>query len=284
MIITNKTGLPDAFVQMAEQSEQMKEGRIRVTTLLNGIREIILKDRYLDQVEQDAAEMIWLLFGTGVHTILERQQEGPDAFKEERLEMEIGGKILTGKSDFYQHETISDWKTCSVWKVVHKDYEDWKRQLLMYAMLWKSYGFPVKKIQVVATMKDHSKAKAKTDASYPQYPVKIISWDITDEEIEETRIWAENKIRLIEEFKDVPDEKLPRCTQKETWNSGTTYAVMKNGRKNAYKVCSTEQEAYQWMKENGKGEYVEVRPGEDKKCKEYCMVRDYCQYAKELMR
>ena len=75
MIITNKLGLPQAFVEMAKSDFTAEPKTYRVTSLLKGIRETILEKRHADEIEQDVSDMIWLLFGTAVHGILEKQQE-----------------------------------------------------------------------------------------------------------------------------------------------------------------------------------------------------------------
>lgn len=74
MKITNKYGLPQAFVTMAESDYQYRDKRYSVSSLLKGTREIILERRHHDKIEQDVSDMIWLLFGTTVHSILEQHE------------------------------------------------------------------------------------------------------------------------------------------------------------------------------------------------------------------
>lgn len=281
MKITNNAGLPEAFVQMAQMSENINPNRVRVTSLICGFRETLLKKRHWDEIEVDTADMIWLLFGTAVHLILERQKEGADEFKEERLEMEVSKSILSGKSDLYSNGIITDYKTCSTWSVRFQDYDKWKLQVMIYAMLWDSYGFPVEGGQIIAVMKDHKKREAKLKADYPRYPVQTINFKITEKDIRDTRAYVEDRIRKLEALEDVPDDKLPLCTPEERWHSGDTFAVMKRGRKNAKRVLESNSEAIDWMAANG-GDYIEARPGEDRKCKDYCMVKDFCPYGREL--
>ena len=82
MKITNEHNLPEAFVEMAKQDYEYKEGQYSVTSLLRGLRETILLRRYHDDIEQDVSDMIWLLFGTAIHTILENQETGEHEKKE----------------------------------------------------------------------------------------------------------------------------------------------------------------------------------------------------------
>ncbi|HQE50447.1 MAG TPA: PD-(D/E)XK nuclease family protein, partial [Fervidobacterium sp.] len=169
MIITNKLRLPQQLVNMAKRDYKFEPNEYRVTQLLKGIRETILERRHYHEIEQDVSDMIWLLFGTAVHSIIEHHKEADHEFKEERIKIRIGNYILSGKFDLYNAETktITDYKTCSIWKVVNGDYEDWRRQLLIYAYMLQSIGFPVEKAEIIALMKDHSKAQAKRKADYP---------------------------------------------------------------------------------------------------------------------
>ena len=140
MIITNNLGLPQAFVEMAKRDYEYEPNEYRVTSLLKGVRETILERRHDEKIERDVSDMIWLLFGTAVHNILEHQEEGDYEIKESRIKIPIGGYILSGQFDLYnaKSNTITDYKTCSVWKIIYGDFEDWRRQLLIYAYSFNS--------------------------------------------------------------------------------------------------------------------------------------------------
>ena len=280
MIITNKFNLPQAFVEMAKFEESFTENEIRVTSLLNGHCEAELKRRFDSEIVVDVSEMIWMLWGTAAHSVLESQKETSTQFKEERLKMPITNCVLTGKSDLYdaKTKTITDYKTTSVWKVIYQDYEAWEKQLMLYALMWRYWGFPVEKCEVIAILKDHNKTKAKLDPyGYPQLPVQKITFDVTDEKIEAIKAFAEKRIKEREALKNVPTEELPICTAEERYNTGEKYAVMANNRKKALRVLEDYAEAKEWMKNNG-GDYINVRRSEDKKCNEYCFARAFCPH------
>ena len=279
MIITNKMGLPQAFVEMAQHDYEYAPNEYRVTSLLKGVRETILERRHRDEIEQDVSDMIWLLFGTAAHSILERQQEGDHEIKETRIKMPFGKYILSGQFDLYNAETktITDYKTASVWKVIYGNYDDWKRQLLIYAYMMRSIGFEVCNGEIVAILKDHSKRDAKIKPDYPQLPVKKIVFTFTEKDFAEIAEWLKQKFAEIEQAEQLPDDELPLCTPEERYNSGDKYAVMKKGRKTAMRVLDSMEEAEVWMQENG-GDYIDVRPGEDKKCIDYCNVCEFCNY------
>ena len=280
MIITNKFNLPQAFVEMAQCEESFKDNEIRVTSLLNGHCEEELKRRFSTEITQDVSDMIWMLFGTAAHAVLENQAETATQFKEERLKMPISNSVLTGKSDLYdaKTKTITDYKTTSVWKIIYKDYENWEKQLMLYAMMWRYWGFPVEKCEIIAILKDHSKLKARLDPlGYPQLPVQKITFEVTDAKIEAIKEYAIKRVKEREAYKELGYEEIPMCTAEERYNTGEKYAVMANNRKKALRVLEDYAEAKKWMADNG-GDYINVRRSEDKKCNEYCTVKDFCPH------
>lgn len=283
MIITNKHNLPQAFVKMASEDYTFRDKEYRVTSLLKGLRETILERRHHENIEVDVSDMIWLLFGRAVHSILEQQEEAGHELKEERIRVPIGDYTLSGQFDLYCGKThkITDYKTCSTWKIIFGDYNDWRQQLLIYSWMMRQIGFPVECAEVVAMMKDHSKMKAKRDVEYPLMPVQVITFDFFDSDFEEIEGWLKGRFELIKKLEQLPDDELPLCTEEERFNDGTKFAVKQKGRKRALRVLDSEDEAKWWMEKNKKGDRIEVRPGEDKKCTDYCRVADFCNYAKE---
>lgn len=281
MKITNTTGLPAPFVSMAQREYEIAPNEYRVTSLLKGIRETMLERRHDSEIERDASDMVWLLFGTAVHSILERHEEGADEIKESRIKVDIGDYVLSGQFDLYNDTTgtVTDYKTCSVWKVIFGELDDWRRQTLIYCWMLRKIGFDARRAEVVAIMKDHSKTKAKTDASYPQFPVRKFAFEFTDADFDEIGAWIEAKFEEIEFAEGLADEELPLCTAEERFNSGDKYAVMKKGRKTAVRVFDDAIEAEKWLADGG-GDYIETRPGIDKKCADYCAAHEFCEHYK----
>jgi hypothetical protein len=285
MIITNKLELPAPLVDMAKRDNyKLKNNEYRVTSLLKGVRETILERRHEDEIECDVSDMVFLLFGTAVHSVLEKHQEGDQEIKEARLKIPIGDYILSGQFDLYNAETktITDYKTCSIWKVIYGEYEDWRRQLLIYAYMLQSIGFPVEKAEIIALMKDHSKSQAKIKADYPKQPVRKITFTFTEKDFAEIESWLHQRFEEIAKAEKLPDDELPLCTPEERFNSGDKFAVMKKGRKTAMRVLDSMEDAENWMAANG-GDYIEARRGEDRKCQDYCSACEFCNYYKEVV-
>ena len=285
MIITNKLNMPDAFVKAIQNSRHNADKCLSATTLLKGTKEIILTDRHFDEITIDASDEVWAVFGTAVHSILEHQED--DAFKEESFSVDVLDYKVTGKVDRYdmKHETIEDWKTASVWKVIFQDFEDWKRQGLIYAWLLKQSGLNVRHIRFVALLKDFSKSEAKKKADYPQSPVYIYEFDPTPEDMTSIEVYIKDKVFDVSQNVEKADDDIPECSPDQRWATPTKWAVMKEGRKTAVKVCETQEEAEKFIddleKEKDK-HFVEERKGQDKKCYDYCTCCEFCSYYKSL--
>ena len=283
MKINNKLNLPQPFVDAVTKEYEYKEKQYSVTTILKDVREILLTRRHHNEIEQDVADMIWLILGTATHSILENSQEADTEFKEEHFVEEVqNGYKLSGQADLYNAEEkmVTDYKTCSVWKVIYDDWEDYKKQLLMYAWVFKKMGFEVEKGQIVAIIKDHSKTKAKVDSSYPQYPVYKKVFNFSEQQFKEIEEFIKDKFTQIEKYEKTADDQLPLCTEESRWNDGDKYAVKKKGNKRALRVYDTLKEAEEHLKQDDSLE-LEIRKGEDKKCLEYCSCCEFCSYWKE---
>lgn len=284
MKITNKTGLPMPFVRMAESDYKPTPKRYSATTLLKSTREILLKRRHDGDIEQDCSEMIWLLFGQAVHSILEKYGTGKSEFVEEKIETTLpNGYTVSGIIDFYDidKQVVVDYKTASVWKVMYKDFDDWKKQGLIYAWLLKRNGLPCKKVEFYAILKDHSKTEAKFKPDYPKLPVQKVSFAVNEKELDEIEQFITAKIEELAIYEDLPDSELPLCTPEERWNSGDKFAVMKKGNKKALRVLDSKEEAEKYIAEHG-GDFIDTRKGIDKKCTDYCLCCQFCDFYKSL--
>ena len=100
MKITNKHNLPDAFLNFARDDKYSKgKADISVTTLIDSPRVRLMKDLYASKAETDVVDMIWPLFGTAVHHILESADDPANVQVEERLYANVAGWTLSGSLD-----------------------------------------------------------------------------------------------------------------------------------------------------------------------------------------
>lgn len=281
MIYTNKMNLPKAIVDCCSPERHNKKGCLSATTLLKGVKEIILNERHHEECVQDVSDNVWALFGTAVHSIIEKSED--NTFKEEFIECQITEKTkVTGRVDSYDLENsiICDWKTASVWKATYNDFDDWYKQGMTYAYLFHRQGLPVKKCMFYAFLKDWSKAKAKYDSSYPQSQILLYEFDVTLDRIQAIELEIVNKVFEYEANIEREDDEIKECSEKERWATETKYAVMKEGRKTAVKLHTDLNEAENHAFTLGNNHYVETRLGENKKCKDYCACCEFCNFYK----
>ena len=72
MKLTNKFNIPQTFVNVLERPTYSKgKANLSVTQLINSPKIVALTKKFDDQIEQDVADMVWSLFGSAVHNILE---------------------------------------------------------------------------------------------------------------------------------------------------------------------------------------------------------------------
>lgn len=281
MTFTNKLDLPKPFVHACTTEKHNKPNCVSATSLLQGAKQFVLTDRHWDEMVEDVSDRVWALFGTVAHSVL--QEYNTEGFAEERFECKVGNKTVTGQVDLYnmELEEIDDWKTTSVWKIVKKDFSDWKKQGLIYSWLLKQSGLSVKKCRFVAILRDFSQTKAKTDAGYPQSQIYVYEFDVTESDLNEIESFIKDKVNQIEIAEKLSDDEIVPCSPSERWQSETTYAVKKNGRKTAIRVLNDRSLADKLVESLGDGHYVEIREGVSGKCQNYCGCCEFCNFYKE---
>lgn len=274
-MVTNRYNLPQALVNLTKDKEYV-ENRYSVTELLGPTREILLSRKYASQIETDVADVIPALFGSAVHKLLE---EADSENAEVKMEYSFDdGTTIVGVADKISDDAIEDYKTCSVSKVQKSDFNDWRDQGLAYAWLhFKLTGEIKRKLKFHALMKDWSKLKCVNSTNYPAVPLYTWTYDISDSDYD----YIEKKIKS--KIAEIKEGKMLECTDEEKWFTGNKYAVYKKaGDKRAAYVADTEQDAHNYITNmcNGAGE-IQVRKGECLKCKYYCKVAKFCEFAKE---
>lgn len=276
MKVTNRAELPQAIVDAVLNDAYSKgDANISVTGLLKPPRLVALEDQHENEIVEDASDRIWSLLGQAVHTILERANR--KAIAERRLSIEIEGWKVSGGMDVYEEGGILlDYKTTSVWKLVKGDLIEWEKQLNLYAVILRSQGHKVEKLQVIAILRDWSKMEADRDPLYPQAQVVNINIPLWDPD--KAYKFMRERVILHQQAK----LSLPECTPEDRWARPDVWAVMKVGRKTAVKLYSNENEAKAHVGFD-KALSVVHRPGMSVRCKAYCSVSKFCsQYQKEL--
>lgn len=260
MKITNKYGLPEELITILKKDERVPTPHVySVTELLKPIKEIILWRRYYDVIMQDASELITSAFGTAFHTMME-SVGGENT--EERIEIEVTpGVHLTGRYDKYINHELHDYKTTSVWKYQNGDFTDYKRQGLMYAWLLRKKGVYVEKCIFHMFLKDHSLSKAARDMNYPPVAYVKYEFQVSSTDLKEIEEYIITRVTEIESLLNTPDHELPTPTHDESWYTGDSYAVMKQGGTRAVKVFDHLNDAITYMG-GASNLYIEERKGE----------------------
>lgn len=286
MKITNNLTLPEPIVSAVTREYTHKPKQYSVTALLKGPCQIVLERRHDTEIEQDVSEMIWMLFGTAVHNVLENAQETINQLKENKLVIDVSnGYKLSGIFDLYDDATgtVTDYKTASVNKVLYNDWDDYRKQTLIYCWMLRQIGFDARRGEIVAILKDQSKAKALQGGNYPQHPVYRIGWDFDDNDFEEIKQFIETRFKEIADCEQMKDEDLPNCSPSERWRKDDTYAIMKGKNKKATKLCPTLGDAQAYIDNkmlDPKLHRIEKREGADNRCDNYCNVNKWCPYYK----
>ena len=278
-MITNNFNLPQFVVDALTYSDYSRgNSDISVTQLIDSPRIAQLQKQFAGQQSRDAVDFVWSRFGTSVHTMFEESLKGSDVITEERLFTETQGWKLSGAIDAQEVTPdgviISDFKVTSVWSVVF-DKSSWHKQLNVYAYLVrKAKGQTVKKVQIVALLRDWVRRKAEEGGDYPSAPIAIIDIPLWSDEEQDDYVESQMKAH-IEAANTETD--LIHCTSEEMWEKATVYAVMKKGRKSAVRLFSSEAEANERVAKEGDNHYLEIRKGEKTRCtQDWCGGSQWC--------
>lgn len=287
MIITNKFNLPQTFVNITRRPTYSKgKANLSATELINSPRIVQLRKAHEADVEYDVSEMVWSIFGTAIHGVLEHGKDD-NHIVEERLHAEVDGWSISGAIDLQIVNedgtyTINDYKTTGAWAVMNEKVE-WEQQLNIYAWLVEHVkNVTVSKLEIVAIIRDWSRRDAALKVNYPDAPIKVIPIQVWTQEFREQfirdRITQHSNAMLTAEL----GESLPHCTPEQMWEKPPVFAVMKEGNVRAKSVHAIENEATVALddlkKTAKKGEnfYIEIRKGDRTRCENFCQVSKFC--------
>jgi hypothetical protein len=298
MKITNKFGMPQPFVDFAINDKYSKgKADISVTTLIDSPKIRLMKEKHDHEIEVDAVDMVWALFGTAVHSVLENSKQSENIITEERLYSTISGWVLSGAVDRQEIKddqiTIVDYKVTSVWSVIYGKPE-WENQLNCYAYLVNDKNAfnksNVTNLKICAILRDWSRREAERKPDYPQAPIVFVDIPLWDHE--KASKYIIDRMALHQEAQILADVHgdVGLCSNEEMWKKDDTWAVKKKGQKRALRVLDSEEEAIKyidWHNETDKAYTkktdleIEFRGGEYTRCGNYCSVADFCNQYKE---
>ena len=283
----NKLELPDWLLETVQKTQgEYDPGEktdFSITSLLVPPMVHALQKKY--KPTPDLADQLQAFVGTAGHNQIEwALKDNPRYLVEERLYATIDVPdspvkkqyTVSAQLDLYDKETGEHWdhKFSKLFSFLNAK-EEYEQQLAIQAWLLRLHGYEPKNSNISGFGLDWSKVKTSYDTSYPQslfVQVPFPQWEDEDcltflrERIVEREYAALGQMR--------------QCTPKEMWERPSVYAVKKEGRKSAIKLCYDEQEAQVIAMD--KGGYVEHRPGEKVRCKFFCDVWEHCPVGLEV--
>jgi len=295
MEFTNVSNLPKVIERAVANDPYDSSGSdISTTRLIAPPRIRVLEKNNFDLIKEDVSDRIFSLLGQSVHHIIERAKQKTD-IAERRLfykdDAITNGWTLSGAFDLLTRQgNLIDFKVTSAWSAldaVTNGKDEWEQQLNVLDFLCRKKQkelirykkeIKVKSLSIMAILRDWSKMRVMQSDNYPRKQVVMIPIRRWTEEEQEN--YVRTRIKLHQDAEQT--NQLPLCTAKERWRKEDTYAVMKDGRKTAWRVFNTKDEASQFLLSQkmieGKGCSIVFRKGEDVRCQHYCRVNEFCNH------
>jgi hypothetical protein len=295
MEFTNISNLPKVIERAVANDPYDSSGSdISTTRLIAPPRIRVLEKNNFDLIKEDVSDRIFSLLGQSVHHIIERAKQKTD-IAERRLfykdDAITNGWTLSGAFDLLTRQgNLIDFKVTSAWSAldaVTNGKDEWEQQLNVLDFLCRKKQkellrykkeIKVKSLSIMAILRDWSKMRVMQSDNYPRKQVVMIPIRRWTEEEQEN--YVRTRIKLHQDAETTSN--LPICSAKERWRKEDTYAVMKDGRKTAWRVFNTKEEAVQFLLSQkmieGKGCNIVFRKGEDVRCQHYCRVNEFCSH------
>lgn len=198
---------------------------LSATTFLSPIQKVILSRRHTSSIDikLNSASML----GTALHEYFENivplytkyyfeDHEYELIHKELPMNIPIGntGFTATGTSDliFLKDRSfihIGDYKSCKDYSLKKRDFEKWKMQLSIYALLAHlTLKQPIDKYGTIFYFNKSAEARSK-------FPFGVLELELYS--LKDTKDYIMSRTLQFKKYWDVKDIDLPKCTQVENW-------------------------------------------------------------------
>lgn len=319
MRITNNTGinLPLAVWLLHDEYDYIdKENYISVTGLMKPLKQTILTSRIpRAQRTEDVSDFVARTLGHAIHDSIEKawhkgharsmkllgypdrvieriminptneelrsRNDAIPVYMEQRefREVTVDGVtfIIGGKFDMVADGELYDNKSTSAytWLFGTRD-DDNQQQGSLYKWL-NPTKITGDHIHINYIFTDWSRMQARSNPKYPQKRVEQKSIPLWSES--ETERWVVGRLRKFLAYKDLPEDQIPECNDKELWRSDPAFKYYADPSKvsgRSTKNFTDKVEANDFMaSKGGKGIVITV-PGEAKACN-YCNAFDICR-------
>lgn len=291
------------------------DSTISATSLLKPVRQLVLSSRVPpEEGAVDLVNMVPSRMGTAIHDGIERAWKDnyktamaalgipqkvidririnpkPEelvegdipVYMEQRSYKQVGKHKISGKFDFVAEGRVEDFKSTSTYTATNNT-NDSKYILQGSIYRWLNPEIITQDqmaIQFIFT--DWSKMRAMQDPKYPQQRVQQRLLKLKS--VEETDTFVRNKLMQIDMNWDLPEDKLPLCSDEDLWRSEPVFKYYKNpaSTKRSTKNFDNKADAYVRLAEDGNVGVVVEQPGQVTACK-YCAAFALCAQKDQLI-
>ena len=248
-------GLPELiykFLTKDSYDHSKAKNTITATQLLKPTQEYVLSQRYKDKIVVQASKLLWRVFGSAIHSVLET-----DVDSEERLYHTFDDTIISGKFDKIYKNEITDYKCTSALTVAYGSrIKEWRDQLSIYKYLyWKNKFIELSDVgKIIAIFRDWSDydlTRKRKDGSlvFPKYPKSpMLEIPIKLLTLDETEKFISNKLSDIKKEMNKKDSDLNECSNEDCW-----YSEKKDAYNKCEKYCDVKNFCMQYKKRNTEG-------------------------------
>ncbi len=283
--MTNRNNLPDAIVKaIMNDSYDAGQSDFTATSLIKPARISALEAQHKAEIQEDAEDGLYRLYGQVAHGILERANMNDLAEKRFFSTWTVGGKdyIVSAQLDTLSltDSILRDFKFTTAWGFqLDKDPKaEHIAQLNIQLELLRRNGLDAKELQIIGLLRDWQYREAKYNQNYPQAPIAIQNIPMWSRA--QTNAFIAMRIAAHVDAK----VNLPECDPAERWQKESTWAVIKKGQKRAINGgVQMSEDLARAVSIKNPGTFVEHRPGESTRCATYCRVNKFCsQYQATL--
>lgn len=263
MKFTNTTGIPPllaGWLSVDDYDYNSDEKTISATTLMKPLRQLILSKRYraLPIAQEDVSTLVANSIGTAVHDAVEKAWKNhlpqillnlnipfalhskyvinPETLEkgqrpiylEQRNYRMCGDWTVSGKYDAILDGQVNDVKYTSTYTYISDNKaEDYAIQGSIYR--WLNPKLVTKESIKINFVFGNFDRKEMYNPKYPPAACAGREYELYDEE--DTGLWIGERIALIQQYMDAPEEELPECTPEDLWMDAPTYKYYKNPEK-----------------------------------------------------
>ena len=313
---TNNADLPLSIaVWLATDSYNHDEDVVSVTKIIKPLRELILTERVdpkkVIASAPDILSMQKSRVGTAVHSAIEsawlssdlgevlfslglsRKSAGniiinPDPTKvpkgkfpvylEHTAYKEYMDLRFRGTSDFIFQGRLTDFKNTSVYGFVDPVKDQYMLQGSLYR--WMSPEIITQdEMDIIQIYSDWSKMNyIRNPTGYPPNPIHVKKIPLMS--VADTEKYVRNKIKLIDQYYDAPQDKIPECDDTELWRKEPVYKYYKdpNSRSRSTRNYTNYADAVAHLRKDNNGGVIETVKSKVVACR-FCPALSVCHQA-----